>query len=254
MTSSKKTVVITGASGGIGTELIKSLFEQNWTVIATDHPSQKLSDESKRRCQNWIPADLQALAQKHELLEKFTTEIASELTDTECMAIVHNAAVQKLGNFEGLSAEDWSTTFEVNVLAPVLISRSLLPFLKERYGSIVHIGSIHSQLTKPGFTAYAASKAALAGLTKAMAVELGGVVRVNAIEPAAIETPMLNAGFEKTPGLKAELESFHPTGSIGQPQDVSNAVIYLLDPANKFLNGCVLALGGGIHNRLHDPV
>ena len=170
------------------------------------------------------------------------------------MAIVHNAATQKLGNFEDLTTDDWTTTFEVNVLAPTLISRELLPLLKARQGSIVHIGSIHSQMTKPGFTAYATSKAAVAGLTRAMAVELGSLVRVNAIEPAAIETPMLKAGFEKTPGLKAQLESFHPTGSIGQPQDVSRAVIYLLDPANKFLNGCVLALGGGIHNRLHDPV
>lgn len=253
MTSSKKTVIVTGAAGGIGTALIESLVEENWAVIATDHPSQIPSKANKARCKNWIAADLKDLIQDRETLETFKNQIADELTDTECMAIVHNAAIQKLGNFEGLSAEDWSTTFEVNVLAPALISRSLLPLLKEKQGSIVHIGSIHSQLTKPGFTAYATSKAALAGLTKAMAVELGGLVRVNAIEPAAIETPMLNAGFEKNPGLKAELERFHPTGSIGQPQDVSNAVIFLLDPSNRFLNGCILALGGGIHNRLHDP-
>ena len=181
MTSSEKTVVITGASGGIGTELIKSLFEQNWKVIATDHPSRKLSDENKRRCRSWIPADLKALVQNHDLLKKFKSDIETEVTETECLAIIHNAAIQKLGNFEHLSTEDWVTTLEVNVLAPALISRSLLPLLKEKQGSIVHIGSIHSQLTKPSFTAYATSKAALAGLTKAMAVELGGVVRVNAI-------------------------------------------------------------------------
>ena len=110
----------------------------------------------------------------------------------------HNGKDAVLGSFEQLSASDWHETMAVNLLAPVAISRALLPELKRQHGSIVHIGSIHSQLTKPGFTAYATSKAALAGLTRAMAVELGGSVRVNAIEPAAIATPMLAAGFAVT--------------------------------------------------------
>ena len=169
------------------------------------------------------------------------------------MAVVHNAAVQRLGPFEQLRLPDWQHTLDVNLTAPVAISRALLPQLKRQRGSIVHIGSIHSQLTKPGFTAYATSKAALAGLTRAMAVELGGSVRVNAIEPAAIATPMLEAGFAKNPDLRAQLDEFHPIGSIGSPDDVARTVLFLLDPANSFLNGCVLALGGGIHSRLHDP-
>ena len=148
---------------------------------------------------------------------------------------------------------DWYETISVNLMAPVAISRALLPILKTNSGSIVHIGSIHSQLTKPGFTAYATSKSALAGLTRAMAVELGASVRVNAIEPAAIATPMLEAGFLDTPALKAQLQAFHPTGAVGSTSDVARAVLFLLDPANSFLNGCVLPLGGGIHNRLHDP-
>ena len=86
-----------------------------------------------------------------------------------------------------------------------------------------------------------------------MAVELGGTVRVNAIEPAAIATPLLEAGFADNPDLKAKLDSYHPTSSIGTPADVARAVLFLLDPANTFINGCVLPLGGGIHSRLHDP-
>jgi NAD(P)-dependent dehydrogenase (short-subunit alcohol dehydrogenase family) len=79
-------------------------------------------------------------------------------------------------------------------------------------------------------------------------------VRVNAIEPAAIRTPMLEAGFAENPEQLAQLEAFHPSGSIGSPLDVAKAVSYLIDPSHTFLNGCVLQLGGGIHNRLHDPV
>jgi NAD(P)-dependent dehydrogenase (short-subunit alcohol dehydrogenase family) len=141
----------------------------------------------------------------------------------------------------------------INLLAPVMISRVFLPYISNHGGSILHIGSIHSHLTKPGFTSYATSKAALAGLTRAMAIELGASVRVNAIEPAAISTPMLEAGFADFPELKDKLEKFHPTGSIGSPEDVARAVLFFLDPQNLFLNGCILSLSGGIHNRLHDP-
>ena len=168
-------------------------------------------------------------------------------------ALIHNAATQRLAPFSELSAQDWLESLIVNTIAPALISREFLAELIHQSGSIVHIGSVHSQLTKPGFTAYATSKAALAGLTRAMAVELGAKIRVNAIEPAAIATPMLDAGFADAQHLKAGLEACHPTASIGTPSDVARAVMFLLDPANSFLNGCVLPLGGGIHHRLHDP-
>jgi len=252
-TTPQNTVLITGAAGGIGTGLVEALAEAGWAVLGSDHPSASPSSQVRQRCQAWIPADLAALSRDPYHLETFRTAVLSATDNGQLMAIVHNAAVQHLGSFEQLEPADWHETMDVNLMAPVAISRALLPQLKRQCGSIVHIGSIHSQLTKPGFTAYATSKAALAGLTRAMAVELGGSVRVNAIEPAAIATPMLEAGFADAPDLKAQLEAFHPTGAIGSPADVARAVLFLLDPANRFLNGCVLSLGGGIHSRLHDP-
>ncbi|MEB3258431.1 MAG: SDR family oxidoreductase [Cyanobacteriota bacterium] len=245
--------MVTGAAGGIGAGLVEALAEAGWTVLGSDHPSTPPSSHVRQCCQAWISADLGALSRDPHQLGAFRAAVLSSTKDGGLMAILHNAAVQRLGSFEQLGAADWHETLEVNLMAPVVITRALLPQLKRQRGSIVHIGSIHSQLTKPGFTAYATSKAALAGLTRAMAVELGGDVRVNAIEPAAIATPMLEAGFADAPELKAQLEAFHPTGAIGSPEDVARAVLFLLDPANSFLNGCVLPLGGGIHNRLHDP-
>jgi NAD(P)-dependent dehydrogenase (short-subunit alcohol dehydrogenase family) len=232
---------------------VETLTDAGWAVLGSDHPSTAPATSIRQRCQAWIPADLGALSEDEHQLEAFIAAVLSVTESSEVMAIVHNAAQQCLGSFAQLSASDWHETIAVNLLAPVAISRALLPQLQRQRGSIVHIGSIHSQLTKPGFTAYATSKAALAGLTRAMAVELGGSVRVNAIEPAAIATPMLEAGFAATAALKAQLETYHPTGSIGTSADVARAVLFLLDPANCFLNGCVLPLGGGIHSRLHDP-
>lgn len=249
----KKAVLITGAAGGIGAGLVQAVAAAGWAVVGSDHPAVTPTNNTRQLCQSWIPADLVAVSQEQEDLETFKTAVLSATQDIDIMSVVHNAALQRLGSFQQLSTTDWHETMAINLIAPVAISRMLLPHLQLQRGSIVHIGSIHSQLTKPGFTAYATSKAALAGLTRAMAVELGGSVRVNAIEPAAIATPMLEAGFADAPELKAQLEAFHPTGAIGSPADVARAVLFLLDPANSFLNGCVLPLGGGIHSRLHDP-
>lgn len=248
-----KIVLVTGAAGGIGVSMVEALSAAGWAVLGSDHPASQPAGSILQRCLAWIPADLVALSQDVNQLEAFEAAVLSATEGSDVMAIVHNAALQHLGTFEKLSATEWHETMAVNLMAPVGINRSLLPQLQRQRGSIVHIGSIHSHLTKPGFTAYATSKAALAGLTRAMAVELGGSVRVNAIEPAAIATPMLEAGFVQRPELKAQLEDFHPTGAIGSPADVARAVLFLLDPVNSFLNGCVLSLGGGIHSRLHDP-
>jgi len=245
--------LVTGAAGGIGVKLVDALAAEGWGVLGSDHPASVPASSTLQRCLAWIPADLVALSQDANQLEAFEAAVLSATEGSDVMAIVHNAALQRLGTFEQLSTTEWNETMAVNLMAPVRISSSLLPQLQRQRGSIVHIGSIHSHLTKPGFTAYATSKAALAGLTRAMAVELGGSVRVNAIEPAAIATPMLDAGFAQSPDLKTQLEGFHPTGALGSPADVARAVLFLLDPANSFLNGCVLPLGGGIHSRLHDP-
>ncbi len=96
--------------------------------------------------------------------------------------------------------------------------------------------------------------AALSGLTRAMAVDLGGRVRVNAICPAAIHTPMLAAGFAERPDALAALHDAHPTGRIGLPEEVAHLARYLIAEAPDFLNGSCLGLDGGIAGRLHDPV
>lgn len=249
----RNSVLVTGAAGGIGASLVQALSAAGWSVLGSDKTVSSPASYIANFCQAWIPADLAVFGHDSRQLENFKNSVLSHTQGLGPAAIVHNAALQRLGSFSQLSAVDWHETMDVNLIAPVLISRALLPQLIHQRGSIVHIGSIHSQLTKPGFTAYATSKAALAGLTRAMAVELGGAVRVNAIEPAAIATPLLEAGFADSPDLRSQLDKFHPTRSIGSPDDVARAVLFLLDPVNTFINGCVMALGGGIHSRLHDP-
>jgi NAD(P)-dependent dehydrogenase (short-subunit alcohol dehydrogenase family) len=112
---------------------------------------------------------------------------------------------------------------------------------------------VHARATKPGFAAYATSKAALHGLTQALAVDLGPDVRVVGIAPAAINTPMLRAGFEGDPNAFAQLEAVHPAGRIGTPEEVATTIVWLASSAAAFMTGSVLWLDGGVLSRLHDP-
>jgi NAD(P)-dependent dehydrogenase (short-subunit alcohol dehydrogenase family) len=125
--------------------------------------------------------------------------------------------------------------------------------LSNANGSVVNISSIHSTLTKPGFVCYATSKAALGGLTKSAAVELGAKVRINAINPAATATPMLVAGFEDKESALRELGSMHPLGRIAEPEEIARTAVFLASEKASFINGACLNVDGGISARLHDP-
>ena len=132
--------------------------------------------------------------------------------------------------------------------------QGLLSTLKKNHGSVVNISSIHATLTKPDFSPYAISKSAMDGMTRALAVELGKNVRVNAIAPAAISTPMPEAGFKGRPEAFRQLSEMHPTGEIGKPNDVANLALFLVSEKASFINGSILGMDGGIRGRLHDPV
>jgi NAD(P)-dependent dehydrogenase (short-subunit alcohol dehydrogenase family) len=126
--------------------------------------------------------------------------------------------------------------------------------LEKAKGSVVNIASIHAVATKPGFVCYATSKAALVGMTRALAVDLGPRVRINAINPAATATPMLLAGFEGKAKQFEELSKMHPLERIAQPWEVAKTAIYLASDDASFITGSVLHIDGGIGGRLHDPV
>jgi NAD(P)-dependent dehydrogenase (short-subunit alcohol dehydrogenase family) len=141
-----------------------------------------------------------------------------------------------------------------HVIAPFLLAQGLLPCLEADSGSVINIASVHAHATKPGFVCYATSKAALVGLTKAMAVDLGPRGRVNAICPAATATPMLQAGFADNPTAFAQLSSMHPRGRIARPAEIADLAFFLASNQADFLTGTSIYADGGISTRLHDPL
>ena len=149
---------------------------------------------------------------------------------------------------------DWDETLETNLIAPFLLIQSLLPDLERARGSVVNIASVHATATKPGFVCYATSKAALVGMTRVLAVDLGPRVRINCISPAATATPMLMAGFADKPAQFLELGQMHPMERIAEPAEVAQTAIFLASEQASFITGACLSVDGGIAGRLHDPV
>ncbi len=249
MSKKIKNCLVTGAAGGIGQSLVQVFHDSGYRVIATGR-GEKLANLA---CDVYLSADLARFSQDEEYADQIISQFRAALNGASLDVLINNAATQVLGGVDSLTRADWNTTLDVNLLAPFLLTQALLPELEKGNGCIVNIGSIHARLTKKNFVAYATSKAALAGMTRAMAVDLGPRVRVNAIEPAAIETEMLKAGFKGKAELYAQLEDCHPQKRIGQTAEVARLALAIAEGGMSFLHGSCVRLDGGISGRLFDP-
>jgi len=240
-----RAAIVTGAAGGIGLALCEGFRAAGYRVIGVDIGAGS---------PGVLALDLERLCNDEGYRRDALQRLLAELNNDELHVLINNAAVQILGGTGELTVAAWQRTLNVNLLAPFLLAQALLERLEVARGSIVNIASIHASLTKPGFVAYATSKAALLGLTRSMAVDIGSRVRVNAICPAAIATPMLLEGFKDNEAALDVLAGMHPAGRIGHPEEVASAAVFLASRQAEFINGSVLGIDGGIGSRLHDPV
>jgi NAD(P)-dependent dehydrogenase (short-subunit alcohol dehydrogenase family) len=242
---SQKKVLITGVLGGIGSALAQAFRQNGYYVYGLD---LRLCDD--HAADQLIQFDLHQFATNEgyrtEWKQKFNVLVP------ELDVLINNAAVQLLDGLDELKLDEWNHTLAVNLTGPLLLSQHFLDVLEEVHGCVINIGSIHQQLTKRRFISYATSKSALIGLTKAMAVDLEGRVRVNAISPAAIETDMLRAGFDNNESALDELRKIHPVQRIGYPRDVAKLALFLASEGSGFIHGANLSLDGGISSVLKD--
>ncbi len=243
-------VIITGANGGIGQALCKIFSENEYQVIALDRYA---SAKEKLLCKEYIQIDLCQFVKDEVYARKIIVLIQDIINAHSLNAVINNAAVQILGGVDTLTRDNWHETLNVNLLAPFFLVQSLRNELESSKGSVVNISSIHAKLTKKDFVAYATSKAALSGMTRAMAVDLGPRIRVNAIEPAAIETDMLKAGFVDDAKYRL-LQDCHPVGRLGRVCEVARLALFLCGDQTEFVSGSCFNLDGGISSRLFDPV
>jgi NAD(P)-dependent dehydrogenase (short-subunit alcohol dehydrogenase family) len=245
MAYSEKSVFITGVLGGIGSALARGFRENGYYVYGVD-----MREDFNGHCDRFLRFDLNQFVKDAAYRIKFT-QIFDEIMP-HLDVLINNAAVQKLDALENIKLDDWQETLNVNLTGPMLLSKIFLARLEKSNGCIINIASIHQQLTKPGFVSYATSKSALVGLTKAMAVDLAGRVRVNSISPAAIETAMLRAGFNDDETALDELRKIHPVQRIGYPADVAKLALFLASQNTGFVHGANFLLDGGMSSVLKD--
>ena len=246
-----KLSVITGSSGGIGSALVDAFLSDNYSVIGID------STNSGRNSEGFVEinTDLCEFTKNENYREQILNRIKNHLPERlDDFVLINNAAVQILNPVSELNLSDWDKTLTVNTMAPFFLVQGFLEQLTKTHGHVINISSIHSRLTKANFSCYATSKAALEALTRSLALELSvNGISVNAIAPAAIATQMLKDGFAEEPGKLKELESYHPAGMIGSPEQLGIFVKSITEQRGGFLTGSVLEFNGGIAGKLHDP-
>lgn len=233
-TKKKKVVVVTGSSGGIGLRICQVFSEGGWNVIGVDR-----EEGSNSYCIVNIVGDITNLFVIAEVID------AIKKLGGELHCLVNNAAYQICKEFINTNEKEFDSVMNVNLKAPFMISRALLPYLRGEKGCIVNISSVHSIATSSGIAAYSISKAALSGLTRTLAVELAREgIRVNGVIPGAIDTPMLYQHLS-VEEIKKMMEK-HPLQRIGTPREIGHMVFYLADNKKAgFITGQNIVVDGG---------
>lgn len=240
----RKTLILTGASRGIGHTTVERFGAAGWRVITC---SREDIPEHCKADPNWthhVPADL-ADPESRAAFVRRANEI---LAGGPLHALVNNAGFspktpfkERLGCLNG-DIKGWYGVFELNFFAPLVMARGFAAALARGKGAIVNVTSIAGHAVHPfAGSAYSTSKAALSGLTREMAVEFAELgVRVNAVAPGEIETKMVSADYEM-------LLPRIPLKRMGEPMDVAECVYWLCSPEAKYVTGTELFVTGGQH-------
>lgn len=245
----KRVVAITGVAGGIGRGTARVFYEAGWVVVGID---RKKADDV-HDVHRFIQADISDAEAPHHIFET----IASR--EGRLDALVNNAACQVCKPILETTPEEWDQVFTCNVRSVFLSVKQAYSLLKKSSGAIVNVSSVHAVATSCGIAAYAASKGALLALTRAMALEFGTEsVRVNAVLPGAVDTPMLHAGLtrghaagDSVAKLVRGLGKKHVMGRVGKPHEIGQTILFLADTErSSFITGQALIVDGGATARL----
>lgn len=242
--SNIQTVVITGASRGIGAACARLFAAKGWQVVIGYYKSEEKALQLEKELQQEgcrakaIKADVTDRLQ----VENFFNQVHQEFGAVD--ALVNNAGISQFQMFTDITEEQWDLMMDTNCKGMYLCCRCALPpMISEKRGSIINVSSIWGQVGSSCEVHYSASKAAVIGLTKALAKELGpSNIRVNCIAPGVIETDML---AEVTEEIKEGLREETPLMRLGTTADIANAVYFLATSQSAFMTGQVMGVNGG---------
>jgi NAD(P)-dependent dehydrogenase (short-subunit alcohol dehydrogenase family) len=240
----RRTLLLTGASRGIGHATVKRFSSAGWRVITCSRHPFPEQCPWEAGPEDHMQVDLADTGSTQEAI----AEIRQRLDRNQLHALVNNAAISpktdggaRLGAIE-TTREMWDHVFRVNFFAPIMLARGLVDELKAAKGSVVNVTSIAGSRVHPfAGAAYATSKAALAALTREMAFDFGPLgIRVNAIAPGEIDTSILSPGTER---IVAQI----PLHRLGTPDEVAKIIYVLCTETSSYVNGAEIHINGGQH-------
>ncbi|MEY4916611.1 MAG: hypothetical protein RL616_524 [Verrucomicrobiota bacterium] len=239
-----ETALITGGGTGLGLGMAKCLANAGAKVVLVG----RREDELKKAVAtigaqaSFVAHDITQLNRASELVAA-----AEEAAGTPISILVNNAGIHLKKPAVETKPEEFQSVLTTHVCAAQALTTALLPGMLARgHGNILFTASMASLFGIPLVIAYSAAKSAYVGMVRTLATEVSGRgVRVNAVAPGWIESPMLRKALDSDPARSAKILSRTPMGKFGEPDDIGNAAVFLCSPAAKFITGVVLPVDGG---------
>ena len=238
----KKNIIVTGASGGIGNAIIKTLNESGANILASGTRIEKL-EELKKNFENIkiLRFDISECDKIEEFIENATSELGGSLD-----VIVNNAGITQDNLAIRMSLDEWQKVININLTSTFLMSKfAIKKMLKNKSGKIVNITSVVGHTGNLGQANYTASKAGIVAMSKSLAIEYAKKnININCISPGFIQTAMTDKIDDK---FKEVIISKIPSARLGEPDDIANAVLFLSSDQSNYINGETLHVNGGMY-------
>ena len=242
-TTTKRIAIVTGGGSGLGLAIAQKFTQEGIQTIIIGRDEEKLKSAKEKIGANafTLSCDLSDLNSIPSLVQKIITEFG------QVDILVNNAGINMKKEFTEVTDEDFQRIITTNLCSVFTMSREVVKhMLQKESGCIINISSMAAQYGLPKVIAYSASKTAIDGMTRAMAVELSPKgIRVNAIAPGFIYSDMTAKALDSDPERKAKVFGRTPMGIMGQPADIGEAAYFLASDAAKYITGVVLPVDGG---------
>jgi len=241
-------IIVTGSTHGIGRACVETLAAAGRQVLATGRDAGAGAELAAGHANiSFIAGDVSL---EHDCRK--VVDYALELGEGRLSGLVNNAGMSKRISFASATQADWDEVLAVNARSAFLFTRHALDGLRKGRGSVVNIASIAGKTGEEGLAVYCASKAAVIGMTEALALEFGEEVRFNAVCPGQIATRMMEK-IIADPLRKKQLELRIPANRFGTPEEVADVVAWLLSDHSSYVNGTVITVDGGETAGLRTP-
>ena len=243
-----RVAVVTGAGNGIGKSIALAFASEGSQVVVVDVDLARAEETSQEiQKKNGRAVALRADVSDPDSVENLARSVLKQFERIH--VLVNNAAIQVSKTIVDTTFEEWSRQMAVNVGGVFLCSRAFLPHLRRTRGVIINLSSVNAFFVEPACAGYCATKAAILGLTKAMAIDHGREgVRVHAICPGYIDAGLAEGYFQSQPDparARAEAGKLHALGRIGQPHEVARLAVFLASDDSSFMTGSPIIVDGG---------